>query len=1058
MRGGLERWKRGGASDGVHQAVAYAFGGTCDATRGHRPLGVEHAVGYSGAPGSTIARFTVAGTGVKEDQLDAAGLARWVDGVDPHTGEARGRVLTNPDADLFLDATMNMPKSYSLAVLLVPALREELEVLQDRIRDRTLTMWQQELNARRGAGGLIREPIARLEVVELRHERSRALDPHIHRHLWLGVKVLGEDGKWSNVDSRVAMRLHTLVNAEGDLASRTDQAWVTALARHGYTLDPDGEIAELAHLVRPLSRRSNQIEANRAVRLAQWRQAHPGQHPDRDVLASIDRWAWSRRRPGKPDDVNESAWQDLIRSEIAGLDGRAALERDGVTVHATRLGDLDRDLLAAIAVADADRRSAGNGGRFSRYDLRAGAVRALAASGVVAERVLLDEIIEDVTARAGQSQVIDVLDGDRPVPPHVKHLMSLPTAQDKLDLAARADALSGPGTDLPAAASNRTAATELENGAGLDPGQAQAAGAIAGTTRLVTVTGPAGTGKTTLLRVARRALLDQRRGMLVVAPTRKAATVAGRDIGSAASSLHALLVDHGYRFAEDQTGRTVWTHLAPGDTDPATGVIYRGPRHYPIRQGDRIVVDEAGMVDLQAANALAQLAIDTGAGIVMVGDHMQALPVGHSGAMATMQRRSGSTVELTCVHRFRDGEYGALTLRLRDPADRAEAVDVARALVERGQVELLMSEHDARERMVSAWLMHAARGERVALVTATNAEAQQINDRIQDERLEQGQLDSARVAFGQHMQRLLVGDVVQTRRNDTGAGVDNRATWTITRIRRGRIELAAADDPGDRRTITAEYAAEHVHLAYASTVHGIQGETLHSSYTGPGVDAAGLYVGMTRGRVANTALTVARNQGAAIERLADAMMRGQLEITLDDARRSAVRELGRASTEPIQGSVGATARWDDRRQRPHGSVQDLASAAERASIVLGDVRRNLEAAEDATRAARAALRQLDADIASDSAARHGRIAREPVDSAAGLRATLAGEVSAGRRAASQATEDYRRSKAVLTAVQEEQRLRENLAAGDRAAEDRERAVSTMMMPTAAEDPGADLSL
>jgi len=45
------------------------------------------------------------------------------------------------------------------------------------------------------------------------------------------------------------------------------------------------------------------------------------------------------------------------------------------------------DAVAAMAVADADRRSAGCGGRFSRYDVRAGAIRALAASGVVADRV-----------------------------------------------------------------------------------------------------------------------------------------------------------------------------------------------------------------------------------------------------------------------------------------------------------------------------------------------------------------------------------------------------------------------------------------------------------------------------------------------------------------------------------------------------------------------------------------------------------------------------------------------------------------------------------------------
>ena len=133
-------------------------------------------------------------------------------------------------------------------------------------------------------------------MVELRHRRSRALDPHIHRHLWLNVKVQGRDGKWSNVDSRVAMKLNTLINAEGDLAARTDPEWVAALARHGYTLSADGEIAELVAAVRPLSRRSNQIEANRARLLQQWRKSHPGQEPDHAVLQQVDRWAWASGR------------------------------------------------------------------------------------------------------------------------------------------------------------------------------------------------------------------------------------------------------------------------------------------------------------------------------------------------------------------------------------------------------------------------------------------------------------------------------------------------------------------------------------------------------------------------------------------------------------------------------------------------------------------------------------------------------------------------------------------------------------------------------------------
>ena len=88
----------------------------------------------------------------------------------------------------------------------------------------------------------------------------------------------------------------------------------------------------------------------------------------------------------------------------------------------------------------------------------------------------------------------------------------------------------------------------------------------------------------------------------------------GREIGTTASSLHALLLDHGWRWGVDSSGAQVWTLLQPGDYDPGRvdehgrPVVYAGPRRFPLRAGDRIVVDEAGMVDLHTANALAQLA------------------------------------------------------------------------------------------------------------------------------------------------------------------------------------------------------------------------------------------------------------------------------------------------------------------------------------------------------------------------------------------------------------------------------------------------------------------
>lgn len=923
MRGGLERWKRGVGSQGVRQALAYAFQGSCDSHL-RSTVGAEALAAYSAVGGTGVTRFVVEDGAVNAGTLNEQQLRRWVDGRDPATDERRGRDLTSPDADLILDGTINAPKSYSIAAMLNADLAAEFEALQDRLRDRILTTWQTELNARRGAGGRIRELLRRVEVVELQHRRSRALDPHIHRHLWLNVKVLGEDGKWSNVDSRVAMKMQTVMNAEGELAARTDPQWLDALGRHGLTLGAGGEIAQLAHAVRPLSRRSTQIEANRAVFLAEWRSDHPGLEPSPDELHRIDRLAWARARPNKPGDVDEAAWEQLISDELAAIDPAILRDRGAVSVESTPIDKLDRDLLAAQAVVEADARSACCGGRFSLFDVRAGATRAVAASGVVAQREHLQPVIDDVIVRA-LTQTVDMLEGEPDRPAHIKGYMASSTAAAKVELAARFDELAIGGTSADQAEVLTAASAVLQNGIQLEGRQVEAAAAIAGTDRLVSITGPAGAGKTTMLRVAKAALAHSGRRMVVVAPTKKAASVAGREIGASASSLHALLSDHGFRWGRDFAGAEFWTRLTIGEVDSATGVAYAGPSRYRLVPGDRVVVDEAGMVDLHAANALAAIAAESGAGIAMVGDHMQARPVGHSGAMATMTRRATAVVELTAVHRFTDPEYAALTLRMREPVSRDAAITVATELAERGLIHRVTDHVQARDVMVESYFRWAAGQRRVALVTSTNEEADAINEAIQQRRVDRGDLTLDRIAVGQGEQRLLEGDVVQTRRNDRSTGVENRAVWTVHRITQAGLELRSVNDAVDARVVSREYAAEHVHLAYASTVHGIQGETTEASIVGPGVDASGLYVGMTRGRAHNETIAIARTDAVARDQIADSMMRGIPEISIDDSVRAARSELGRAARPPADAVAEELAELSDWMRRTRGKLLELDS-------------------------------------------------------------------------------------------------------------------------------------
>jgi ATP-dependent exoDNAse (exonuclease V) alpha subunit len=481
--------------------------------------------------------------------------------------------------------------------------------------------------------------------------------------------------------------------------------------------------------------------------------------------------------------------------------------------------------------------------------------------------------------------------------------MAIATATLKATLAQKVDAISAVGT--PVEPEEITAlACALEPERILDEGQLDGAAAIAGTTRNIVISGPAGTGKTTMLKVAGAALRRRGHKMIIVAPTKKASAVAGRETMSASSSLHQLLREYGWRWETAASGATVWRRLAIGEMDPTSGRAYGGPR-ITLNPGDRIVVDEAGMLDLESASALLDVVHATGAGIALVGDQRQALPVGHSGAMALFWRRSPRHVELMATHRFKDPEWAELTLRLRDPQSQDEMRGVADDLVRTNHVVMVDNDIAAREALVEGWFDAMGHRETISLVTATHAEAQAISEAIQSRRIESGQITTERSICGQSGQAIFIGDVVQTRRNDSVADVRNRQNWIVKTISHDHLILAASTDTTDLRKVSLDYAEAQIHLAYATTVYGVQGETTDRSLVGPGVDAAGLYVGLTRGRYNNAAVLVAPTEDSARFRLVEMMQRQTLEETMDKSRAAAQIELRRAaqSTAPMVGAL-----------------------------------------------------------------------------------------------------------------------------------------------------------
>ncbi|SHN80066.1 hypothetical protein SAMN05660350_02852 [Geodermatophilus obscurus] len=151
----------------------------------------------------------------------------------------------------------------------------------------------------------------------------------------------------------------------------------------------------------------------------------------------------------------------------------------------------------------------------------------------------------------------------------------------------------------------------------------------------------------------------------------------------------------------------------------------------------------------------------------------------------------------------------------------------------------------------------------MALVVDTGEESDELDAATREQSVVADRVDDTQVATTRAGQRITAGDRIATRRNDRALAVANRDTWTVTAVeRRGELTVvpgeATAAAPGERM-LPADHVTEHVQLAYASTAHGAQGDTVTAANVviGEHTGAASAYVGTTRAHTSNTAHLVA---------------------------------------------------------------------------------------------------------------------------------------------------------------------------------------------------------
>ena len=223
----------------------------------------------------------------------------WVAGLDPQTGVPKGRLRSDRQAVRFVEVVINGPKSWSLAAELHPDIAAAYAAAQDRATTQILAWLAQHATTRVGPrGGQVQIPVQQLEAAVVRHYTSRAGDPHRHLHLQINARALAED-RWLGLHTVGVRDSLDAINGIGHAAVATDPQFRAALSAHGFTLNADGEITQLAEYVGPFSARAAQITRNLDRYEAQWRATNPGRAPEPGLHRAWDARAWADDRPDK---------------------------------------------------------------------------------------------------------------------------------------------------------------------------------------------------------------------------------------------------------------------------------------------------------------------------------------------------------------------------------------------------------------------------------------------------------------------------------------------------------------------------------------------------------------------------------------------------------------------------------------------------------------------------------------------------------------------------------------------------------------------------------------
>ncbi len=694
------------------------------------------------------------------------------------------------------------------------------------------------------------------------HHLSRDGDPQLHVHVAIWNRVQradGADGKWRTLDSR------SLHNQRLAVAPVADRILETKLAALGYIMVPraDGNGAEVGGVGQDVIG----LFSSRAVavtseldRLAQECKAVHGKPPSRRTLWLLHQQAGQNTRRTKaqarrtiagqtgtaePTEAQRlAAWEaQTARREVQAL---SAVHERVAQFAAERVGrapavldDAAKRTAARIAVAEVQKLHA----VWSMAQLRFEVHRALPVlEASIDGPAVVDEVARlAVSGRSGAGVVqiaapdpadvtslgIRASDGSSIYrPPNGERYCTLA----HLDIEEQILAAAKRAVLQLVSREQARAATE---GTGLNAEQRVAVimmlTATAATTALVA---PAGAGKShTMAEFARLWTAFTGRRVIGLTTSTNAARVLVHE-GLAESYNIAQFL--GKTEGSDELRRPV-----------------------PLHRDDVLVLDEASQLSTADLALIGEAARQAGARIIATGDTAQ-LGAVEAGGMFQLLAREVPATQRYEVRRFDAAWERQASIQLRDGDPAAVAAYDRHGRIRGADYEA------ACDRTASMWLADHLRGKDVLLLAGSNAEAADLARRVQAKLTQLGTIGPPQAALsdGNHAG---IGDLVRARLNTTidagGRPLTNRDTLRITAFRgpdaEARRQRLDGTWTGTFR-ISRAYLAASAELAYAGNIHVAQGRTVDTAHllVTETLSRQALYVGMTRGRQANTAYVI----------------------------------------------------------------------------------------------------------------------------------------------------------------------------------------------------------